>query len=334
MRPRLEAVAIALTVCAGYYFGSILGLLLRLPPATPSIIWPPNAILTAALLLVPPRRWWLVLLPVLPVHIAVQLPTGWPLTLVLSLFLTNCTEAIVSAGTVWALSDAPPQLRYAAAPVDVLRSGRGGHGHFRLSRCGRGLVVHERAVLDGLAPAVLQQHPCATDDRSRSRGGGPRLAAVDPDPVVEADWRGRSGWRRPDCDGLCGLRRRAVRAPAASRRVQPGAAGLAASISPMGCGPVWHAWSRRHAVHCNDSCRVVGRPRPRPVRSQLADDDGAGPDAVVDSRGRDGTDARGARRRSTQDPERARRAARFRGTAGASLRRLRSGTERPHGRRL
>ena len=110
MRPRLEAVAIALAVCAGYYFGSILGLLLRLPPATPSIIWPPNAILTAALLLVPPRRWWLVLLPVLPVHIAVQLPTGWPLTLVLSLFLTNCTEAIVSAGTVWALSDAPPQF--------------------------------------------------------------------------------------------------------------------------------------------------------------------------------------------------------------------------------
>jgi two-component system sensor kinase FixL len=110
MRPRLEAVAIALTVCAGYYFGSILGLLLRLPPATPSIIWPPNAILTAALLLVPPRRWWLVLLPVLPVHVAVQLPTGWPLTLVLSLFLTNCTEAIVAAGAVWTLSDVPAHL--------------------------------------------------------------------------------------------------------------------------------------------------------------------------------------------------------------------------------
>ena len=140
MRPRLEAVAIALTVCAGYYFGSILGLLLRLPPATPSIIWPPNAILTAALLLVPPRRWWLVLLPVLPVHVAVQLPTGWPLTLVLSLFLTNCTEAIVAAGTVWALSDAPPHFDTPTAPLDVLRSGPRGHGHFRLSRCGRGLV--------------------------------------------------------------------------------------------------------------------------------------------------------------------------------------------------
>ena len=63
MKQRLAAVGIALAVCAGYYLGSILGLLLRVPPATPSIIWPPNAILTAALLLVPPRRWWLVLLP-------------------------------------------------------------------------------------------------------------------------------------------------------------------------------------------------------------------------------------------------------------------------------
>ena len=110
MKQRLAAVGIALAVCAGYYLGSILGLLLRVPPATPSIIWPPNAILTAALLLVPPRRWWLVLLPVLPVHIAVQLPTGWPLSLVLALFATNCTEAIVTAGVVWLLSDAPARF--------------------------------------------------------------------------------------------------------------------------------------------------------------------------------------------------------------------------------
>ena len=110
MRPRLAFVGIALAVCAGYYFGSILGLMLRVPPATPSVIWPPNAILTAALLLVPPRRWWLVLLPVLPVHVAVELQTGWPTTMVLALFLTNCTEAVISAGTVWLLSDAPPRF--------------------------------------------------------------------------------------------------------------------------------------------------------------------------------------------------------------------------------
>ena len=110
MKQRVAAVGLALAVCAGYYLGSILGLLLRVPPATPSIIWPPNAILTAALLLVPPRRWWLVLLPVLPVHIAVELQTGWPLSLVLALFATNCTEAIVTAGIVWLLSDAPARF--------------------------------------------------------------------------------------------------------------------------------------------------------------------------------------------------------------------------------
>jgi two-component system sensor kinase FixL len=110
MKPRLASTGIAIVVCAGYYFGSILGLLLRVPPATPSVIWPPNAILTAALLLVPPRRWWLVLLPVLPVHLAVESQTGWPSSMILALFLTNCSEAIISAGTVWWLSDAPPRF--------------------------------------------------------------------------------------------------------------------------------------------------------------------------------------------------------------------------------
>ena len=110
MRHRLAAVGIAITVCAGYYFGSILGLLLRLPPATPSIVWPPNAILTAALLLMPQRRWWVVLLPVLPVHVAVELWAGWPLSMVVALFLTNCTEAVICAGTVLLLSDSPPQF--------------------------------------------------------------------------------------------------------------------------------------------------------------------------------------------------------------------------------
>ncbi len=106
----LASLGIALGVCAGYYFGSVLGLLLRIPPATPSVIWPPNAILTAALLLVPPRRWWLVLVPLLPVHFVVQLPTGWPVSLVLALFFTNCLEAVLAAGTIWLLGDAPPRF--------------------------------------------------------------------------------------------------------------------------------------------------------------------------------------------------------------------------------
>jgi two-component system, LuxR family, sensor kinase FixL len=110
MKLRFGGVGIAVIVCAGYYFGSILGLLLRVPPATPSIIWPPNAILTAALVLVSPRRWWIVLLPVLPVHLAVELQTGWPLSMILALYVSNCTEAVVSAGTVWMLSDEPKRF--------------------------------------------------------------------------------------------------------------------------------------------------------------------------------------------------------------------------------
>jgi hypothetical protein len=46
----------------------------------------------------------------LPVHIAVELPTGWPLSLVLALFATNCTEAVVTAGVVWLLNDAPTRF--------------------------------------------------------------------------------------------------------------------------------------------------------------------------------------------------------------------------------
>ena len=37
----------ALLVAAGYYTGANIGLLLRFPPLTPSVLWPPNAILTA-----------------------------------------------------------------------------------------------------------------------------------------------------------------------------------------------------------------------------------------------------------------------------------------------
>ncbi len=110
MRQRLIAAGIAIGVGSSYYLGSVLGLLLRLPPATPSVMWPPNSILTAALLLVPPRRWLLVLLPVVPAHLAVQLQTDWPLPLIFALFFTNCFEAVLAAGVVWLFSDAPTRF--------------------------------------------------------------------------------------------------------------------------------------------------------------------------------------------------------------------------------
>src|SRR4051794_26637238 len=103
---RLQFLVIALAVGGGYYLGALVGLHLRLNGATTSVLWPPNAILTAALLLPPPRRWLPLLLCVLPVHVLIQLPTGWPLPLIFTLFVTNCAEATIAAGGLWLLSDA------------------------------------------------------------------------------------------------------------------------------------------------------------------------------------------------------------------------------------
>ena len=44
-------------VAAAYYFGSLLGFALRLPPTGISFLWPPTAILSAILLSISPRSW-------------------------------------------------------------------------------------------------------------------------------------------------------------------------------------------------------------------------------------------------------------------------------------
>ena len=106
-RALLRVAGAALLVCAGYYLGSRLGLVFRFEPGTPSVVWPPNAILTATLLLAPPRRWWIYLLAAFPAHLFVQLGAGFPVTLVLPLFATNCSEALIAAIGVWSFSDAP-----------------------------------------------------------------------------------------------------------------------------------------------------------------------------------------------------------------------------------
>ena len=53
-------------VAVAYYLGARLGEQLRFLPVTTSVLWPPNAILTATLLLTRPRRWWIYLLAALP----------------------------------------------------------------------------------------------------------------------------------------------------------------------------------------------------------------------------------------------------------------------------
>ena len=100
-------VGTAAIVGLGYYVGVEVGMALRFPPATTSVLWPPNAILTAALLLTSPRRWWVCLAGALPVHFLFQSALGWPAPLVGALFLTNCSEALIAAGFIRAFSDAP-----------------------------------------------------------------------------------------------------------------------------------------------------------------------------------------------------------------------------------
>ena len=105
-----RVAATALLVSASYYVGASVGFVLRLPASTPSIFWPPNAILTATLLLSPVQRWWIYLLVALPAHLVAQLAAGRPLVLALALFATNCMEALVAAICVRRFSDAPARF--------------------------------------------------------------------------------------------------------------------------------------------------------------------------------------------------------------------------------
>src|SRR5262249_10943873 len=99
-----------LLVATAYYAGSKLGFVLRLPPTVPSVLWPPNAILTATLLVVRPRHWPIYLLAVFPVHLLVQLPMDWPLAMILGLFVTNCSEALIAAWGMRRFSDDPTRV--------------------------------------------------------------------------------------------------------------------------------------------------------------------------------------------------------------------------------
>ena len=96
-RELVRTAEIALLVSAAYYLGARLGLVLKFAAITPSVLWPPNAILAAVLLLTPPRRWWIYLLAALPAHLFVEMQARFPTPLILALFITNCSEALVAA---------------------------------------------------------------------------------------------------------------------------------------------------------------------------------------------------------------------------------------------
>ena len=102
-----QSIAVGVAVAVAYYAGVQIGLALTFPPATTSVLWPPNAILTSALLLVPVRSWWVCLAAVLPAHVVAELNAGFPPTLVAFLFLTNCSEALIAAGGLRLASSRP-----------------------------------------------------------------------------------------------------------------------------------------------------------------------------------------------------------------------------------
>ncbi len=134
---RWALVAVALA----YYAGANIGFILRFPPLTPSVLWPPNSILTAALLLTPVRRWWLYLLAALPAHLLAETPTGlWPMSLILSLFATNCSEALLAAGCVRRWSDDATRLD-TLRRVFVFVAGAGIFAPFASSFLDAGLVT-------------------------------------------------------------------------------------------------------------------------------------------------------------------------------------------------
>jgi signal transduction histidine kinase/integral membrane sensor domain MASE1 len=116
-------MGLVLAIAGAYYAGSRIGALLTFSPLSPSVLWPPNAILTAALLLTSPRRWWLCLLAAFPVHLAVLLLTPRSLTLILVLFLTNCSEALIAAGIVRHFGPSGPALFGSLRGVGIFVAG-------------------------------------------------------------------------------------------------------------------------------------------------------------------------------------------------------------------
>ncbi len=91
--PLLAAVATALS----YWVGTRVGLLLTPSGLAVSALWPPNAMLLAAMLLSPRRYWPWYVLAILPVHLAVQVSHGIPVTTSIGWFVTNTSEAVLGA---------------------------------------------------------------------------------------------------------------------------------------------------------------------------------------------------------------------------------------------
>src|SRR5215831_15713613 len=106
-----EAWGQALLVAAAYYLGAKLGFAFTFQPHPISTLWLPNALLLAALLLTPVSSWWVLLAGALPAHLAAELQSGVPLTMVLGWFASNSAEALIGAVCI---------RRFCASPLRFL----------------------------------------------------------------------------------------------------------------------------------------------------------------------------------------------------------------------
>jgi PAS domain S-box-containing protein len=96
----LRPVLISIFVGVAYYLGAKMGFALTFHPHPVSVMWLPNSILLSAFLLMPVRKWWLLLVTVFPAHIAVELGSGVPWSMVLCWFISNCFEAVFGAAAI------------------------------------------------------------------------------------------------------------------------------------------------------------------------------------------------------------------------------------------
>ena len=92
-----RAIISAAVVCVSYYLTAVIGFEFALQPGSVSTLWMPNSVLLAGLLLTPRRWWWLVILAVLPAHLASELSNGVPTAMVLSWFVSNVGQALLAA---------------------------------------------------------------------------------------------------------------------------------------------------------------------------------------------------------------------------------------------
>lgn len=90
----------AIVLAIAYYLGVHVGFALTPDSSPVSTMWPPNAILLAGLLLAPPRSWWLMIVAVLPAHLAAELALGVPFGLASLWFLSNAGEALIGAALI------------------------------------------------------------------------------------------------------------------------------------------------------------------------------------------------------------------------------------------